>query len=311
MRIDRMLSITLMLLNRDRISARELAEKFEVSVRTIYRDVEAINMAGIPVISYSGNNGGFGIMENYKIDRRLLSMDDILSILTALRSVNIAFEDQSLDSTMEKIKSLVPKDKTGELDLRSEQIVIELLPWGYSKRYKDNLKEIQRSIIKSGLIEIKYRNNRGETTIRIIEPMTLLLKGQTWYLFAFCRLKNDFRLFRISRIVIAQPFDECFVRRKGSYRELIKWDSDPQKTTNLVLKFSPEMKLKVEEYFFYENITTMEDGYLIVCTSYPEDEWVYSFILSYGEYIEVLEPQHIRDIIQKKIKKMSDIYTTV
>jgi predicted DNA-binding transcriptional regulator YafY len=90
MRIDRMLSITVMLLNRDRVSARELAEKFEISIRTVYRDIEAINLAGIPVISYPGNSGGFGIMENYRLDRQLLTLNDMLGILTALKGVNSA-----------------------------------------------------------------------------------------------------------------------------------------------------------------------------------------------------------------------------
>ena len=136
MRIDRMLAITVMMLNRDRISARELAERFEVSIRTIYRDIEAINLAGIPVISYPGNNGGFGIMDNYKIDRQVLSLKDMLSILSALKAISSSLEFSELDNAIEKINSLVPRGKTGQKNLFAEQFVVDILPWGFRKRQK-------------------------------------------------------------------------------------------------------------------------------------------------------------------------------
>src|SRR4030042_1157213 len=115
MRIDRMLAIVIMLLNKDRVSARELSNKFEVSIRTVYRDIDAINLAGIPIVSFSGNNGGFGILDNYKIDRQLLSLDDMISILTTLKGINNTLEDKYLSNAIDKITSLVPKDKSAEL----------------------------------------------------------------------------------------------------------------------------------------------------------------------------------------------------
>lgn len=136
-----MLTITIMLLNRERISAKELADKFEISVRTVYRDIEAINLAGIPIISYSGNNGGFGIMENYKIDRQLLTLNDMTAILSALKGVNTTLEDRELDSAIEKIKSLLPRDRAFEMDQRSEQIIFDILPWGPGSRQKNGEKK--------------------------------------------------------------------------------------------------------------------------------------------------------------------------
>ncbi len=103
MRIDRMLAITVMLLNRDRISARELAERFEVSVRTVYRDIDAINMAGIPVISYPGNEGGFGIMENFRLDRQLLTLNDMLTILAALKGIDTGLIHKEVGSAIENL----------------------------------------------------------------------------------------------------------------------------------------------------------------------------------------------------------------
>ena len=308
MRINRMLTIIIMLLNRDRITARELAEKFEVSIRTIYRDIEAINLAGIPIISYSGNNGGFGIMENYKIDRQLLTSNDMLSILTALTGISTAFEDNELDSAIEKIKNLIPQEKTDEMNLHFEQIAIDILPWGYGKKQKDNLKTIHRSLVANKLLKFVYRNTKGEKVTRIVEPMTLLLKGYLWYLFAFCRRKNNYRLFRLSRISNLKCLEQNFTRRDASYKDYIKTENDAPKIAHLVLVFQPEMRFRVEDYFDEEHIHIHKNGYLVVKVSYPEDEWVYSFILSYGEYVEVLEPLHIRKIIQEKAKKIASIY---
>jgi predicted DNA-binding transcriptional regulator YafY len=311
MRIDRMLTIIVMLLNRDRITARELADKFEVSVRTVYRDIEAINMAGIPVISFSGNDGGFGIMENYKIDRQLLSLSDMLTILTALKGINTGLDDREVDSAIEKISSLVPKEKVEEMRLFFKQMVIDISPYGHTEKYKDKVKVIQRSIADNKLIRIVYTNAKGEKLERTIEPMTLLIKGYTWYLFAFCRERNDYRIFRFSRIKNVEILDQNFIRKDASYNKYISQNDEAQAITNIVLKFSPKVRVKVEDYFEEEQMEIQANGDIIVRVSYPEDEWVYSFILSYGEHVEVLEPPRMKKIIHGKAKKILEKYTSI
>jgi predicted DNA-binding transcriptional regulator YafY len=307
MRIDRMLAITVMLLNRDRIAAREFADKFEVSVRTIYRDIDAINLAGIPIVSFAGNDGGFGIMENYRIDRQVLSLNDMFTILSALKGVNTSLGDVELETAIEKIKSLVPKEKSGEMELHFEQLAIDLMPWEGSDRHKRIFKKIQGSINQNLLIKIKYSNTKAETLERVVEPMTLVLMGYAWYLFAFCRMRNDFRGFRLSRIKDIDILGHNFTRRDASYKNYIKQDNE-QAAVKLVLKFSSEIRSRVMDYFDEGQIDTQENGDMIVRVSYPEDEWVYSNILSYGDYVEVLEPVHLRKIILEKAKKIAELY---
>jgi predicted DNA-binding transcriptional regulator YafY len=311
MRIDRMLTIIVMLLNRDRITARELADKFEVSVRTVYRDIEAINIAGIPVISYSGNDGGFGIMENYKIDRQVLTLSDMFTILSALKGVNTGLKDMELESAIEKIKSLVPEEKSGEMELHFEQLAIDLMPWGFSDKHKAVFKAIQNSINGNTLLKIKYSNVKGENSERIIEPMTLIMTGYTWYVFAFCRMRNSFRVFRLSRIKKVDILQQNFSRKEASYKDYIGQDIDDRAMVHLVLKFSSAVRARVEDYFDEEQIDSQKNGDMIVKVPYPEDEWVYSNILSYGEFVEVLEPQHIREIIQEKAKKILGQYKSI
>ncbi len=309
MRIDRMLAITVILLNRERISAKALAEKFEVSVRTIYRDIEAINMAGIPVVSFAGNNGGFGILDTYKLDRQLLTLNDMKSILAALKGVNTTFEDRELDTAIEKIQNLVPRDKANLVNQHLEQVVIDLLPLGYTKRQKERLKIVQQAIAGAHLLRFEYRNSRGEVATRTVEPMTLIFKGYAWYLFGWCRMRSGYRLFRLSRMKRIDRLPERFQRRGQSYHDAFEPSGKNIPWAHVVLLFSPHVRYRVEDYFDDEQIEELPDGRLRVTVDWPEDDWVYSIILSYGEHVEVLEPAHIRRIIRGKAEKIFSRYT--
>ncbi len=308
MRIDRMLAITVLLLNRDRISARALSEKFEVSVRTIYRDIDAINLAGIPVVSYPGNNGGFGIMDNYKLDRQVLTLKDMVAIVSALRGISTSLDYDELDGAIEKIRSLLPKQHSSDQTSPSEQFVVELLPWGYRRRQKDVIKTVHEAIIKNTLLRFLYRNSKGESRKRRVEPMTLFFRGFAWYLFAYCRLKRGFRFFRLSRMSGVKQATEIFERRETSFREYWPEEDSIPHNVDLVLRFSSKVRFRVEDYFDRDQIRLEKSGELIVTVSLPEDDWVYSMLLSYGEDAEVLEPARIREILAKKAKKILTLY---
>ncbi len=183
MRVERMLTIIVMLLNRPRISAKELADKFEVSIRTVYRDLDAINQAGIPVISYQGNNGGFGIMDNYKLSHQLLTFENLSSILAALKGFNSSFEDSELDGSIEKLRNLIPADKVDELSQQMKQIIITKQPWTKSSRHKELISLLRQAIENTRMVHIDYRNYAGEISSRQVEPISLVFKGYTWYLF--------------------------------------------------------------------------------------------------------------------------------
>ncbi|MCU0847745.1 MAG: YafY family transcriptional regulator [Spirochaetes bacterium] len=310
MRLDRMLSIIVMLLNKDRISAKDLSEKFEVSVRTIYRDIESINLAGIPIVSYQGNSGGFGIMENYRLDRQVLTLKDMTSILSALKGISPTLENRELDGAIEKIASLLPRGG-GSLNTDfGEQMVIDILPWGYRKRQKKILHLVNESIRDRMLIGFLYRNSAGKSVRRKIEPMTLIFKGYAWYLFAFCRLKNDYRLFRLSRISGIEVIPEHFSRRSASYKDYMKDGEPDREKVDLTLEFTPEARFMVEDYFDEESIEVKDDGRMTVKASFIEDEWVYSLLLSYGEKVRVVAPERIRKALGEKAKKILTLCQT-
>ncbi|MBU5425840.1 YafY family transcriptional regulator [Tissierella pigra] len=310
MKIDRLLSIIVILLNKNNITAKELANRFEVSLRTIYRDIETINLAGIPIVSNQGRDGGFRILDNYKMSHQLLTLDDMASIVIALKNIENFSHNKDIDLTIDKISNIVPRDKREEFDYYFNELIICDLPWGYriDSGDKEKYNIIYEGISKEKLLYIGYRNRDGNITERRIEPMSLVLKGLNWYVFSYCLLRNGYRFFKLSRIHRIHLLEEGFNRREMSYEEF-KYKSIPKNNmVDLVLKFSSKVRQRVEEFFYEEDITIDEDGSIIVRTSFPEDEWVYSMILSYGEYIEVIEPFYIKDIIKKKSRKIYEKY---
>ncbi len=305
-----MLAIVVLLLNRKTITARELADRFEVSLRTVYRDIDAINEAGIPVLSNQGSGGGFSIMENYRLNHQYLSLENSRTIITALKGVNTALQDREVELAMEKIRSLIPAEKAPEFDRQADQLVIDHLPWGFNSKMQDRIRQLNRSIADCKLIKVEYQNLKGEYSVRNIEPMTLVFKGYNWYLFGFCLTKQDGRVFRLSRIRNLEFLNSSFIRRDIKFNDFAVQANSSGQIVDLELKFTPEVKMRVREFFYLEDITEHEDGSLLVKVSFPEDNWVYSLIMSFGSDVEVLSPKHIRKLILESAKKIQSIYQT-
>jgi len=307
MRIDRMLAIVVILLNRRQITAKDLAERFEVGLRTIYRDIEAINLAGIPVVSTQGVGGGYSIPDNFKLNRHYLSVSDMRSILAALRGVNAAFDDAEMALVLEKIQGLLPEHERADIGLQSETIVIDAVTWDNSSRYSKRIQALYENIKNRQLIEIEYLDGYGRKTERQVEPMTLVLKGYAWYLFAFCLKRNDVRLFKLSRIKKITALPQIFNRRDHCYSEVdTSWEESSQ--IEVEIEFAAELKYVVEEYFEHAIITERKDGSLRVKTMAPAGAWLEGMILSFGEHAELISPVALRAELRKKIDKMHSIY---
>lgn len=310
MKLDRLLAIVVMLLNRERVSAKALAGHFDVSIRTIYRDLEAINQSGIPIVAYQGYNGGFGIMENYKLSRNVLTYEDLTAIITGLKGMEATVEDKKLKVTLEKIMSLIPESDMAKIDRLDAQLAIDFSPWGNSGAQKSKLRLLRHGIENNRLVSFYYTSLKGEGMQRTVEPMTLVLKGYTWYLFGYCTTRGDYRLFRLSRIQQVLLEDAEFVRRDQRYDNYTAEESwvKTAKWVKLVLLFAPRARSRVEELFDSEGIHMNADGSMLVRVAYPEDEWVYGNLLSFGDDVVVLEPEHIRELIIKKCKKILEHY---
>ena len=191
MKVDRLVSIIMILLDKKRIGAKELANMFEVSPRTIYRDIDAINMAGIPVRSTSGVGGGFEIMQEYKMDNKVFSTSDLSVLLMGLSSLSDVVQ---LVHALAKVKSFIPANRAKEIELRINQICIDLSPWIGNSNMQPYLEIIKSALQENKLLTFEYIAHHGNKTTRTVEPYQLVLKSSHWYLQGYCYKRNDFRL---------------------------------------------------------------------------------------------------------------------
>jgi predicted DNA-binding transcriptional regulator YafY len=293
----------MILINRKKVKAQELAELFNVSIRTVYRDVEVLSSAGIPVISYPGANGGIGLIDGYRLDKQVLTKEELSSMSVALKSVLTTYQDPHAEAVLEKITGIV-KDEDREI---FDYLFIDDSPWGQNIHLKDKVTMLKKAIRTTVCVCFSYSSSDGNVGFRTIEPHTLVQKGRAWYVYGYCLFRNTFRLFKLARIKDLQLCSESFIRKEVNDEEL-PWDKAwyaPENVVTLTMAFHPDLRLKIIELFGAESI---EDGQSILKVEMPENEWLYGFILSFADQVEVLEPVHIREVIQQKAKNIMDLY---
>lgn len=311
MKLERLLSIIILLLNRRMVQAKELAERFEVSVRTIYRDIEAINEAGIPIVTYQGTNGGIGLVEGYRLDRNVLTNDELADIVTALRSISTSYGNKQQLRLMEKINSIVPPASSEEFQHKTSRVLIDYSPWDGNDKLQPRLQLLKEAVDSCFITRFSYSNAEGQISHRTVEPHRLILKGRQWYLQAYCLDRGQFRLFKLRRMkqLEADP-GTIFIRRDLPTQEQ---DSDPSpcepsRVTEFVLRFRAESRHLAEEWFDLEDGQSGEDGSWLVRKAYAEDDWLYRFLLSLGHHAEVLEPPHLREIVASLAEQVANRY---
>ena len=293
---NRLFEIVYILMQKRKVTAKELAERFEVSTRTIYRDIETISCANIPVYMTKGKEGGIGLLDGYVFNKAILSneeQDQILFALSSLDKMNVQDEKDILD----KMSLFFNKDV-------NDWIRIDFSSWGKDNKQKERFQFIKSAILNRQLIEISYYNSKSQKSQRIVEPLQIWFKDKSWYLMSYCRVKNDYRVFKITRIRKVKLLEEKFERRlpKENHREI------KIETITLQLEIDKTMAYRVYDEFEDEEITLNQNGNYIINVEYPKNDWVYGYILSYGKYIKVISPVHIKDIMKKKLEEMLKNY---
>lgn len=296
MKIDRLIAILVILLRKERVQAKELADRFGVSVRTILRDIDAINLAGIPVVTYQGVNGGIGLVEGYRLDKSVLNSDDMAAIISTLKGLSGTLSDSNQHEVlMDKLKNTLTSSQLEMLNSKVNRMVIDLSPWGGYDPQKEKFEIIRGAIENARMIQFSYMNAEGKETSRQVEPYTMVYKGQKWYVYAWCLLRKDFRFFKLSRMKELDVCEDSFIPKKVSLDQLPmenQWYK-PEKTVALDLVFIKQLKGIIEEWFSGE-MMELETGEIKVHTIIPEDHWLYGFLLSFGTGVEVLHPPHVR-----------------
>ena len=296
MRDSRLFRILYYILEKGKVTANELSEKFEVSVRTIYRDIDVISSAGIPIYATQGKGGGIEIADDFVLKKSLLSekeQEQILVALKGLEGINKQYENELLTklSAFFKIKN-------------TNWIEVDFTNWQKDNEYDELFNDIKSAIINKNIISFKYFSSNEKETSREVKPIRLLFKGWDWYVYTFCLLRNEFRYFKLSRIRDLKILDENF---EDSYEDvvLIK-EMEYKETVRAKLKFDRKVAFRVYDEMGY--IKEDEEGNLYAEIELPNDYNLYNYIFSFGESVEVLEPIEIRNNIRDMINKMSRIY---
>jgi predicted DNA-binding transcriptional regulator YafY len=219
-KLERIIAIIMLMLRRNQVSALKLAQMFKVSLRTIYRDMETIGYAGIPLFSMPGPNGGYGIVDDYKIEKGLFTTSDIIAILTALQGTQSVYNDKDITNAIAKIKGLFTEEELHTIETKNRQISVDHTPWFGTETLKVDIEEIITAITNKNLLKIEYTNYSGKLSERHVEPYRVFLKSVNWYLIAFCLSKQEFRVFKLSRISRLEITDKTFESRDCDFTAL-------------------------------------------------------------------------------------------
>lgn len=298
----------MILLERKQVSATKLAEMFEVTPRTIYRDVESISMAGIPIVAYPGVNGGISIMEEYKIEKKLFTISDITALLIGLGSIHSTMSSEEVLNAMAKIKGLIPAAQIRDIELKSNQITVDHTPWIGNKKPNLHLQAIRTALSESRLISYDYSSQNGIKSQRKIEPYRLILKNSNWYLQGYCTTKNDFRTFKLSRISSLKLFEETFTPREFDYKALEISTNKEKKSTPIKLLIDESLQDMMIEFCGEENLKPCCNNKFIASFPFIEDDFSYSMILRLGDKCECLEPENIRSEVIRRVENLLNIY---
>jgi len=309
MKIDRLISIIMLMLERRKVSAKTLSEMFEVSLRTIYRDIDTINTAGIPIVSAPGVGGGFSIMEEYKVSKRIFTVSDITTLLMGLGSLPGNITENEIVNTLAKIKSLVPAEQANEIEFRAGQITIDPRPWVSSETSMSFLDTVRTAVLTHRILSFKYSDRNGGRTTRRVEPYRLVLKAGFWYVHCFCLERQDFRLFKLTRMSELMMEEEQFKLR--SVPETIDnfCDSMDKAFTRIKLLVHESTLNRVMDICESKHIEPCGDGNYIVSFPFFPDDFGYGMIFALGEKCQCLEPAEVREEMARRVRLRLDSYS--
>lgn len=301
MKIERLYAITVYLLNHGRTSASELAKYFEVSLRTIQRDIDSLCLAGIPIISAAGAAGGYEISDRFKIDQEFATSDDYSYILTALQGLISATDNQKAKHTLEKIVHVSnPNDNGIILDFsvlrEGDQITLQML---------------QTAVIEKRTVAFKYTNNNNETRIHSVEPIAVIYRWYAWYLLAYSKTKNDYRTYKLVRMSNLEITDQPFVKKHKTADIILKNTdkTDSRQYIDVLIKCKEVSKSRVIEYLNGTIIEEFSNGDTLMKLTVVENEhfWI-GTLLSLSDNVEVIAPEEVRKRLLESAEKIISLY---
>lgn len=297
---SRLFKILYYLLKNGTTPVKELAEIFEVSTRTIHRDIDSLSSAGIPICTSRGRHGGVYIMNNFILDKSVFSAEEKDQILTAINDFSFILDEDAND-LLNKLSTIFNTNARNWIE-------VDLSNWRYNKPSQDIFNSIKFAILDKKIISFEYFN-KGESTYRKIEPIKLLFKSYNWYIYGFCLFRNDYRLFKLSRINNLKVLDDTF-ERCDETSSIVDNTFYNQNLVPVKLMFDKSVSYRVFDEFDKSEIE-IDDEFLIVNTNLPSNDYLFSYLLSFGPNVELLEPYNLREEFKKVIKEISRKYFTL
>ncbi len=295
------------LLSKKCVKASYLAQKYEVSVRSIHRYINCLEMAGVPIYTIRGNNGGFAIVDSYKLSATFMSINEFEQTINALSAFVEGVPNSTLSNVINKLKAIKKNEYSG-FNIKSGNLIIDAGPWGDAVGYKSKLIVVQKAIEENKKLQIKYHDRNGDVTERIIHPHVIVFKQGLWYVFAYCEMRKDFRFFKTGRIEFANICDQSFERQNISNKDLPLnfWQASIE-TENVVLEVDKKYLSDIEEWLGIENVHLINGKHLAEA-KLPFDDGLVSKIMSYGNGIKVISPQNLKEKIKKCALELVNIY---
>ncbi len=300
MKNDRLFQLLYILLEKGTATAPELSRALEVSVRTVYRDVEALSMAGVPVYATPGKNGGVALLPNYAFDKALLSDDEQNQILFAIQSLRAA--EQPVDALLNKLGGLFQKQNANWIEVNFSR-------WGLGNTDSRKFEQLRTALIGKHVLEILYCSSSGETTRRAVLPLKLIFKDKSWYLQAYCRKAEDYRLFKVNRILELNVLEERFTAPPDDPPPIEPDAPASMQYTRMLLRFSPSIAFRIYDEFDRSGVEPQPDGSLLVHAYFPQDGWVVGYLHSFGTDVTILEPETMRRIVADYAKAIWEHHT--
>ncbi|MDF2962792.1 MAG: transcriptional regulator [Paenibacillus sp.] len=301
-KVERLISIIMILLKKDVVSTKEFAQLFNVSKRTILRDMETLSLSNIPIYSINGVNGGYGIMDEYKVDKRLLSSSDLENILTALSGLEQILISEEVEMTIKKIEAMI-----SPLSLKSS-IQLSFYDWEGRSEILQTLKTCQESILKRRLISFDYIDKNGTTTNRIVEPYQLHFSETSWYLKGFCLHRLRYRTFKLSRIDNLNMDEKTFNPREYLLEQEREASYQPQLVAVKAL-ISPSIKDQFIERYGRKSIENYSSEFLLATIYVPQNSTGFQFLASFGTNLKIVEPKTYVEDFRNYLNKMMEKYS--
>lgn len=296
MKINRMFEMVYLLLNKKSMTAGEFAAHFEVSPRTIYRDVELLSSAGIPIYMTKGKGGGISLLPDFVLNKTVLTEGEKADILSALHAVEAVNLEQA-NTAVQKLSSLFGNTNV-------DWVEVDFSGWANADEEAKRFSQLKTAIIGKKKVVFAYHGAEGSTQ-RTVEPMKLCFKGQGWYLYAFCMVRQDYRFFKLRRMKELKLLDEHFERTPPP--KIFDGSKVFQDNfVTLTLKLSKKMAYRVYDEF--SQYKTLPGGDFIAQLTMPRGDWVYHYLATFGEHCEILEPEDIRLQIKEKLKRTLEQY---